>query len=87
MISKKDYLNLKAYWDFQRKIEYNKEQLMEHLKSAEAQFNIEIYDVQEMFEDMWSLIDQEEYEEPPRAWIPKDEKFQIEGELKGKKPK
>jgi hypothetical protein len=87
MISKKDYLNLKAYWDFQRKIEYNKEQLIGNLKSAEVQFNIEIYDMQEMFDDMWSIIDQDDYVEPPRAWIPKDEKFQIEGELKGKKPK
>ena len=30
MINKQSYEDLKAYWDFQRKVEYNKEKL-EHL--------------------------------------------------------
>ena len=27
MITEKDYLNLKEYWDYQRKIQYNREEI------------------------------------------------------------
>ena len=29
---------------------------------------------------LWDRIPPEEYEEPPKDWVPKDEKYRIEGE-------
>lgn len=75
---------MKAYWDYQRKIEYNREILRDDLSTAQDRYSIEICDMEEMFDDMWSLIDSEDYVKPPKFWIPKDEKYQIEGESEQK---
>ena len=73
-ISKEEYNKLKPYWDFQRKKGYNKEQLMyvcEHIAGV---------DENTFFNEMWARLEEENYLEPPKYWIPKDEKFRIEGE-------
>ena len=73
-ISKEEYNRLKPYWDFQRKKEYNKDQLMYVCK------HIAGIDENTFFDEMWIRLEEENYIEPPEHWIPKDEKFRIEGE-------
>ena len=74
VISKEEYNRLKPYWDFQRKKEYNKEQLKyvcSHVASVDSNT---------FFEQMWVMFEEKDYQDPPLSWIPKDEKFRIEGE-------
>ena len=33
-----------------------------------------------IFDIMWNKIPQDEFEDPPRDWVPKDSKWRIEGE-------
>ncbi len=73
-ISKEEYNRRKSYWDFQRKKEYNREQLkyaFSHVVSVDSNT---------FFEQMWVQFEEKDYDEPPLTWIPKDEKFRIEGE-------
>tara|TARA_A100001011_G_C14320317_1_gene850265 strand:+ start:6382 stop:6654 length:273 start_codon:yes stop_codon:yes gene_type:complete len=84
MISKKEYKELKAYWDFQRKIEYNKEMLRKEIDRSEESYNIELLEKDELFDYMWDEMDQEDYQDPPKSWIPINEKYQIEGESERK---
>jgi len=39
-----------------------------------------------MYDEMWDNLETEEYEDPPKAWIPKDEDYQVEGEASGQSP-
>ena len=87
MISKKEYKELKAYWDYQRKVEYNREVMWDDINSAEDNYNIELLDKDELFDYMWSEIDTDDYVDPPKFWIPINEKYQIEGELERKSSK
>ena len=71
-ISKEEYNKLKPYWDFQRKKEYNKEQLMyvcQHIVGVEEN---------SFFNEMWARLDEENYLEPPEHWIPKNEKLRLD---------
>ena len=73
-ISKDEYTRLQPYWDFQRKKEYNKEQLMyvcEHITGVEKN---------SFFDEMWIRLDEKDYLEPSKYWIPKNKNFRIEGE-------
>lgn len=96
MISIKDYTDLKPYWDHQRKIEYNKEQLRNQIMYVMEdlhQYNNELVtderdyifiDEDQMFEHFWNMIDYSDMKEPPKAWIPQNTMYQIEGELHGR---
>jgi hypothetical protein len=84
MISKKEYKELKAYWDYQRKVEYNREIMRDEINSAEESYHIELIDKDELFDYMWIQVDPEDYVDPPKFWIPIDEKYQIEGESERK---
>ena len=84
MISKKEYKELKAYWDYQRKVEYNREVMRDEMNSAEESYNIELLDKEELFDYLWNEIDPEDYVNPPKFWIPINEKYQIEGESERK---
>ena len=72
-IPKKKYIELKAMYDFQRKVQYNKEKLR-----AAVEVMLEQPDL--LFNDIWSKIKEEEMQEAPKDWIPKDDKLKIEGE-------
>ena len=61
MISKKEYKELKAYWDYQRKIEFNREVMRDEIESAEESYHIELLDKEELFDYMWAEIDPEDY--------------------------
>ena len=84
MISKKEYKELKAYWDYQRKVEYNREVMRDEMNSAEESYHIELLDKEEHFDYLWNEIDPEDYVNPPKFWIPINEKYQIEGESERK---
>ena len=72
-VSKEEYKKLKEYFDFQRKVEYNKEKLR-----AAVEVMLEQPDV--LFDDIWSKMKEDEMQEAPKDWIPKDDKLKIEGE-------
>tara|TARA_X000000368_G_scaffold362512_1_gene307227 strand:+ start:274 stop:507 length:234 start_codon:yes stop_codon:yes gene_type:complete len=74
MILKEEYEKLKPYYDFQRKKEYNREQLMFACSHVAGE------DTSSFFELMWSQFDEKDYQEPPSHWVPKNPQWQIEGE-------
>ena len=81
-INKDEYNNKKEYYDYQRKVEYNREQI----EKATERFNGRVFNqhgpvhLPDLSENLWDKIDPSEYEDPPKSWVPKDEKWQIEGE-------
>ena len=72
-IPKQKYKELKEMYDFQRKVQYNKEKLR---KAVEVM--LEEPDI--LFNDIWSRMKEEEMTEIPKGWIPEDDKLKIEGE-------
>ena len=85
-ITKESYEDLKPYWDFQRKMEYNKEKI----KAVAEQFEKRIHNefgamsLNDLFEMLWGKCTQADYDEPHPNWIPEDEKLRLwwEGEPK-----
>ena len=72
-VSKEEYKKLKEYFDFQRKVEYNKEKLR---KAVEVM--LEEPDI--LFNDIWTRMKEDEMIEAPKDWVPQDDKLKIEGE-------
>ena len=72
-VSKEEYKKLKEYFDFQRKVEYNKEKLR---KAVEVMLD----EPEILFNDIWSRMKEEEMIEAPKDWIPKNDNLKIEGE-------
>tara|TARA_B100000035_G_C20585262_1_gene372886 strand:+ start:107 stop:472 length:366 start_codon:yes stop_codon:yes gene_type:complete len=78
-IQPKEYNDLKEYWDYQRKIAYNKEQIYAMAERFEGRtYNdfgpVHIDEVKKM---LWDKIKPEEYEEPPEDWVPQDPKLRM----------
>ena len=79
VISKEEYKNLKEYYDFQRKKQYNREQLMYvcgHIMNIEQ----DEADNNQFFDEMWSQFEEKDYQDPPTQWIPRELKWRKEGE-------
>ena len=82
MISKKEYEELKPYYDYQRKVAYNKEKIYE----MAHKFDGRMFDTSgavnpsDFGQHLWDRIPPKEYEEPTKHWVPKDEKYRIEVE-------
>jgi len=74
-ISKLEYEKLKEYYDFQRKKEYNREQLLHAIKHITNKADIEIY-----FDEVWARLKEKDYQTPSDDWVPEDSQWQIEGE-------
>ena len=72
-IPKKKYIELKAMYDFQRKVQYNKEKLR---KAVDFMLD----EPELLFNDIWSKMKEEDMKETPKGWVPKDDKLKIEGE-------
>ena len=87
-IPEKEYYDLKEYWDFQRKKEYNREKVIKMCDS----FGGKLYDqfgqvpLQEIKDTIWTRIPQSEYEEPPSDWVPEDPKYRLWNEEWPPKP-
>ena len=81
-ISKQSYNELKEYWDYQRKIEYNKE--MVHFMAEK--FKGRVYNdfgmvsLDKLKEILWTRVQPEDYEEPRKGYVPEDPNLRIEGE-------
>ena len=72
-VSKEEYKKLKEYFDFQRKVEYNKEKLRKAVEVMLDEPDI-------LFNDIWSRMKEDEMIEAPKDWVPKNDKLKIEGE-------
>jgi len=72
-IPKQKYKELKAYYDFQRKVQYNKEKLR---KAVEVMLD----EPEILFNDIWGKMKEEEMVDVPKGWVPQDDKLKIEGE-------
>ena len=72
-ISPDEYENLKAYYDFQRKKEYNREQLQDAILEIEKRTGISAIS----FDDIWSRLEEKDYQEAPNNWVPRDPKWRI----------
>ena len=76
MISSEEYKNLKEYYDFQRKKEYNREQLEDAIEEVAKRTGLTVLS----FDEMWSRLEEKDYQEAPNNWIPRDPKWRIQGE-------
>jgi len=72
-VSKEEYKKLKEYFDFQRKVEYNKEKLRKAVSVMLEQPEI-------LFDDIWGKMKEEEMVDVPKGWVPQNDKLKIEGE-------
>ena len=85
MISREDYMAQKPYWDYQRKVEYNREKVLKgclniikHFGETEDGFQLE---EGELFERLWNEITPADYDEPDADWVPAKPELRIEGEI------
>ena len=79
-ITEQSYNDLKEYWDFQRKIQFNKEMVRHQIESIPGRmFDSEMnkYTDDQIFDLMWSRIEQDDFEEPPSSWVPKDDSYRL----------
>ena len=83
-ISKTDYEDKKAYWDYQRLLEYNRELLKQRLAKMQGAVFTHFcpMDTGDLYDKIWTDIRQEDLEKPPSMWVPEDTKwrFELEGE-------
>ena len=89
MITKKSYEDLKEYWDYQRKIAYNKEMVFMMADSFEGRVynDFGMVNIDEFKERLWHRVPTEEYEEPRKGWVPEDPKLRFEWEGPAYMPK
>ena len=81
-IPKQKYKELKPMYDFQRKVEYNKE--MVHFMAEK--FKGRVYNdmgmihIDEMKNLLWTRVDPSHYEEPKTGYVQADPKYRFEWE-------
>ena len=89
MITKEDYKDLKEYYDYQRKIAYNKEIVLSMADKFEGRVynDFGMVNIKDMKELLWTRVKPEDYEEPRKGWVPQDENLRIEWEGQAQMPK
>ena len=82
MITKEQYKDLKEYWDYQRKIAYNKEMVFMMANNFEGRVynDFGMVNIDEMKDLLWTRVRPEDYEEPRKGYVPEDPNLRIEGE-------
>ena len=87
-ISQEQYKDLKEYWDYQRKIEYNREQMEKMADNFEGRIynDFGAVNIEEFKNKLWNKIDPVEYEDPPKNWVPKNEQYRLWNEEYPPKP-
>ena len=82
MITKESYKDLKEYWDYQRKIAYNKEMVFMMADNFEGRVynDFGMVSLDQMKELLWTRVRPEDYEEPRKGWVPEDPKLRFEWE-------
>ena len=88
-ITKQSYKNLKEYWDYQRKVQYNKEVVYRMADRFEGRVynDFGMVDLNEMKNLLWTRVKSEDYEEPRKGWVPEDPKLRFEWEGSANMPK
>tara|TARA_R110002072_G_scaffold252_1_gene1735 strand:+ start:85 stop:384 length:300 start_codon:yes stop_codon:yes gene_type:complete len=81
-ITKTDYIDKKEYWDFQRKIEYNREVIyfMADKFKHRVYNDFGMISIDELKKILWTRVQPEDYENPRKGYVPEDPKLRIEGE-------
>ena len=74
-ITEKEYFHLQEYWDYQRKVEYNRELCLAKVKQLWAE-----HEVEEIFPVVWSRVSTDAYLDPPKNYVPEDKSLRFEGE-------
>ena len=89
MITKKQYEDLKEYWDYQRKIAYNKEMVFMMADNFEGRVynDFGMVSLDDMKDLLWTRVRPEDYEEPRKGWVPEDPKLRFEWEGPAYMPK
>src|SRR6056300_402962 len=89
MITKKDYEDLKEYWDYQRKVEYNKEVVFNMADSFEGRVYNDFgpMNLDDMKDLLWTRVKSEDYEEPRKGWVPEDPSLRFDWEGSANMPK
>ena len=89
MITKEQYKDLKEYWDYQRKIAYNKEMVFMMANNFEGRVynDFGMVNIDEMKDLLWTRVRPEDYEEPRKGWVPEDSKYRFEWEGPAYMPK
>jgi len=88
-ISEHSYNDLKEYWDFQRKLEYNREILRKQCEDFEGRLyhtDTGHMTQDQLFDMLWNKINHEDLDEPDKNWVPKNEEYRLwnESTTKGK---
>ena len=80
-ISKDKYSELKPFYDFQRQKEFNKDWCRAVVqKVCNLSDGIIGFDEDSAIELLWLHMKEEEYQMPPKNYVPDDPKWRIEGE-------
>ena len=81
-ITKQSYNELKEYWDYQRKVEYNREMVnfMADKFKGRVYNDFGMVHIDEMKNLLWLRVDPKDYEEPKYGYVPADPKLRFEGE-------
>ena len=89
MITKESYKDLKEYWDYQRKIAYNKEMVFMMADNFEGRVynDFGMVSLNDMKDLLWTRVRPEDYEEPRKGWVPEDPKLRFEWEGPAYMPK
>ena len=89
MITKESYKDLKEYWDYQRKIAYNKEMVFMMADNFEGRVynDFGMVSLDDMKDLLWTRVRPEDYEEPRKGWVPEDPKYRFEWEGPAHMPK
>ena len=81
-ITKESYKDLKAYWDYQRKVEYNREVVHKMAEHFEGRVYNEMgmIDINEMKSVLWTKVKSQDYDEPKKGWVPEDPNYRFDWE-------
>ena len=88
-LTKIEYTDLKEYYDYQRKIQYNRERVEKIAETYDGRIAMPEYGMlteKEIFDIMWNKVKPSDYDDPPKDWIPSDDKLRFEWELDSKLP-
>jgi hypothetical protein len=88
-ITKQSYKDLKEYWDYQRKVQYNKEVVYRMADRFEGRVynDFGMVDLNEMKNLLWTRVKSDDYEEPRKGWVPEEPSLRFEWEGKANMPK
>ena len=89
-ITKEEYKDLKEYYDYQRKIQYNRERCEKIAEDFEGRIvmpEVGMLNEKEIFDIMWNRVKPSDYDDPPKDWVPNYDNLRFEWELDPKTEK